>query len=145
MFLPAPLSQIVSIVVSRFSFFLTRYILIEYSHFCRLRYFFCWCHPLRILSLVFPFVLLFRIPLSLFIYLFLSVLFPFPSSPFSPPHIHPLTEKPLPWPTKTDYSYAIPGNSDWYSRPYIIFILRKKYSKPYTGCRIGLRDIGFYM
>jgi hypothetical protein len=25
----------------------------------------------------------------------------------------------------------IPGDSDWYSRPYIFFILRKKYSKPY--------------
>jgi hypothetical protein len=24
----------------------------------------------------------------------------------------------------------IPGDSDWYSRPYIFFILRKKYSKP---------------
>jgi hypothetical protein len=26
---------------------------------------------------------------------------------------------------------SIPGDSDWYSRPYIFFILRKKYSKPY--------------
>jgi hypothetical protein len=25
----------------------------------------------------------------------------------------------------------IPGDSDWYSRPYIFFILRKKYNKPY--------------
>jgi hypothetical protein len=25
---------------------------------------------------------------------------------------------------------SIPGDSDWYSRPYIFFILRKKYSKP---------------
>jgi hypothetical protein len=25
----------------------------------------------------------------------------------------------------------IPGDSDWYSRLYIFFILRKKYSKPY--------------
>jgi hypothetical protein len=29
-----------------------------------------------------------------------------------------------------DFS-QIPGDSDWYSRPYIFFILRKKYSKPY--------------
>jgi hypothetical protein len=29
---------------------------------------------------------------------------------------------------------SIPGDSDWYSRPYIFFILRKKYSKPYTRC-----------
>jgi hypothetical protein len=28
---------------------------------------------------------------------------------------------------------GIPGDSDWYSRPYIFFILRKKYSIPYTG------------
>jgi hypothetical protein len=28
------------------------------------------------------------------------------------------------------FSY-IPGDSDWYSRPYIFFVLRKKYSKPY--------------
>jgi hypothetical protein len=27
----------------------------------------------------------------------------------------------------------IPGDSDWYSRPYIFFVLRKKYSKPYNG------------
>jgi hypothetical protein len=27
----------------------------------------------------------------------------------------------------------IPGDSDWYSRPYMFFILRKKYSKSYTG------------
>jgi hypothetical protein len=27
--------------------------------------------------------------------------------------------------------FVIPGDSDWYSRPYIFFILRKKYSKPY--------------
>jgi hypothetical protein len=26
---------------------------------------------------------------------------------------------------------SIPGDSDWYSRPYIFFILRKKYNKPY--------------
>jgi hypothetical protein len=26
----------------------------------------------------------------------------------------------------------ISGDSDWYSRPYIFFILRKKYTKPYT-------------
>jgi hypothetical protein len=26
---------------------------------------------------------------------------------------------------------VIPGDSDWYSRPYIFFVLRKKYSKPY--------------
>jgi hypothetical protein len=25
---------------------------------------------------------------------------------------------------------TIPGDSDWYSRPYIFFVLRKKYSKP---------------
>jgi hypothetical protein len=28
----------------------------------------------------------------------------------------------------------ITNDSDWYLRPYIFFILRKKYSKPYTGC-----------
>jgi hypothetical protein len=28
-------------------------------------------------------------------------------------------------------SKHIPGDSDWYSRPYIFFVLRKKYSKPY--------------
>jgi hypothetical protein len=28
-------------------------------------------------------------------------------------------------------SIDIPGDSVWYSQPYIFFVLRKKYSKPY--------------
>jgi hypothetical protein len=31
----------------------------------------------------------------------------------------------------SDESVNIPGDSDWCSRPYIFFILRKKYNKPY--------------
>jgi hypothetical protein len=50
------------------SFIMTLYNTLTFAVFV---IFFCWCPPLRILSLVFPFVLLFRIPLSLSIYLFL--------------------------------------------------------------------------
>jgi hypothetical protein len=54
---------------------------------------------------------------------------------------------------KVNISKAIPGDSVWYSRPYIFFALRKKYSKPYTGCpRVAkklhnlfvIKDINFF-
>jgi hypothetical protein len=32
---------------------------------------------------------------------------------------------------RPDIIIYIPGDSDWYSRPYIFFVLRKKYSKQY--------------
>jgi hypothetical protein len=32
------------------------------------------------------------------------------------------------------FPLGIPGDSDLYSRPYSVFILRKKYSKPYIQC-----------